>query len=167
MKKRLLIISIALLTLTGCGGGGGSSSPLPTNTAVIFGATDTFGNLTTAIRGITVTATLPAGVTPNLSGERTLQLGETGLKSLKDNAAIPFGRYSATTNQVMFAVVANPINGTIGLGNFARLTYVSPPGVTPVEAAFQQASYRVSGPNGVDISAKLSRTITLATYPRP
>ena len=162
MKKILLTVSIILLPLAGCGGGG-SASPQPVNKAVVFGATDTFGNLTTAVRAIQVTATLPTGVFPNISGSRTLRIGETGLKSLKGQ--ILFGRYSATTNEVVFAVWANPITSSLGLGDFARLTYnVAPTATAPPESAFQQANYLVSGPNATDISARVTKSIKLTAY---
>ncbi|HZV81235.1 MAG TPA: hypothetical protein VFF53_03600 [Geobacteraceae bacterium] len=162
MKNILLFASIALLPLAGCGGGG-STSPQPTNKAVLFGTTDTFGNMTTPIRAIQVNAILPPGVFPNLSGSRTLRIDETGLKGLKGQ--ILFGRYSATTNEVVFAILANPITSSIGLGDFARLTYnVAPTAAAPPESAFQQANYLVSGPNSTDITARITKSVKLTAY---
>ncbi|GEM_PF-3996012 len=159
MKRFLLFASLALLPLSGCGGGG-STSPQPTNKAVVFGI---FGNLTTAVRGIQVTATLPRGVFPNHTGN-VLRLEEKGLKSLKGTAQV-FGSYSARTNRVYLGVIPTTASLDIGLGDFARLTYTVDPAVAaPPEADFQQATFLVSGPNATDISARVTTSVKLTLY---
>lgn len=169
MEKLCKIAGISLcLSLVAACGGGGSGAPVAAqaNKAVVFGAADSFGNLTGAsngIKGIQVTATLPAGVFPNISSGRFLRIGETGLKSLKGNAFIPFGRYSATTNQVVFALVANPIDSSIGTGDFARLAY-NGGGETLGASGFEPTVYKVAGPGGTDISARVTKTIRLTTF---
>ncbi len=169
MVKYLASITLALaaLSLAGCGGGSGAGATLPTNTAVVFSVTPAVAGFNSAIAGIQVTATLPAGVFPNISSGRFLRIGETGLKSLKGNGTIAFGRYSATTNQVVFAMVANPITSDIGVGDFARLTYTATGSTAPTVAEFQQASYLVSGAGGVDLSGQVTRGVSLTTYLKP
>lgn len=167
MTRSAICMFFTLILLAGCGGGGGSTpSPVAKSTAVAFGLRDTFGNLTTPIKGIQITATLPAGTTPNtLPDNRELVIGETGLKGLGNNIFIPFGRYSATTRQVLFSVVANPITTSIALGDFARLTYNTDQGTTPpVVSEFQVTDYKVSGPNSVDISSRVAPELNLVTY---
>jgi outer membrane lipoprotein-sorting protein len=170
MKKFILFIflTLPLVFLSSCGGG--SSASLPTNKAVVFRSVDTFNNMTSAtsaIKLITITATLPSGVFPNHSGN-TLRIGETGLKGLKGNAFIPFGHYSANTNQVVFDVVVNNVGtDTIGFGDLARLTYTTNPGLSVSEANFQQFSYKVFGPGGSIFSDRVTGEAKLTTYPRP
>jgi hypothetical protein len=164
------LLSLSVLALSGCGGGGSAPLNVPSNTAVVFSIADKFGNLTTAskaISGIQVTAKLPAGVFPNITSGRLLRLGETGLKGLKGNASIPFGRYSATTNQIVFLVVANPITSSIGFGDFARLTY-NTSNSPPVKNDFVTSgfSYLVSGPGSVDLTTLVNTDVNLTTYPR-
>lgn len=163
MKRSTLFtsVSFALLLLSGCGGGG-TAPTLQSNTAVVFSATPS-GNLTTAISGIQITATLPQGVFLNTSSGRSLRLGENGLKSLKGNAQI-FGRYSATTNQVVFALVANPITSDMGTGDFARLTYTTSTGISLSETSFQNISHKISGPSSVDLSSQVTVAAKLTRY---
>jgi hypothetical protein len=162
-----IILALAALSLAGCGGGSGAGATLPTNTAVVFSVTPAVAGFNSAIEGIQVTATLPTGVFPNISSGRFLRIGETGLKSLKGNGSIAFGRYSATTNQVVFAMVANPINSDLGTGDFARLTYTATGSTSPTAADFQQFSCLVSGAGGTDLSAQVTKGVSLTTYLKP
>jgi hypothetical protein len=170
---RFQFVVVASLLLAGCGGGGGGTSvSQPTSTAVVFSIRDVFGNLTSAansISGIQVTSTLPRGISPNVSSGRILRIGNSDLKSLKGNASIQFGTYSATTNQVTFLVTANPITANIGFGEFARLTYTTTLSNPPTLADFraQPLSVKVSGPNAVDLSGKVAAEVGLTTYISP
>ncbi len=157
---------LAALSLAGCGGGGAGATQ-PVNTAVVFSITPAVAGFSSPVEGVQVTATLPSGVFPNISSGRFLRIGETGLKSLKGNGSIAFGRYSATTNQVVFAMVANPITSDLGTGDFARLTYTATGSTSPTAADFQQFNCLVSGPAGADISSQLTRGVSLTTYPKP
>ncbi len=158
---------LALLAVAGCGGGSGAGAAQPVNTAVVFSATPAVAGFNSPLAGIQVTATLPAGVFPNISSGRFLRIGETSLKSLKGNGTIAFGRYSATTNQVVFAMVANPITSDLGTGDFARLTYTATGSTAPTVADFQQFSYLVSGAGAVDLTPQITKGVSLTTYPKP
>lgn len=154
-----LFLSLLALAIAGCGGSASSSTPITSHTAVTYSITPLFNN-TTTVRGITVTATLPAGVFPILSSNTTtLKTGATSLTGL-NGTSIFTGSYNSATNQVIFDAVN--INGISG--NFARLTYTANPGISPVKNDFSSFSYLVSGPGGSDLTTRVTKDVNLTPY---
>lgn len=125
-----LLPLVLSLPLAGCGGGGGGEAQLSQKTATITFAVMSTAMLPSPIAGIHITAQLPAGVTVTTEPTNPRQIAD-GLTGIKTNGSIPFGRYSATTRQVIFDVIdASSDQAGIGLGDFARLTCTITPGMT-------------------------------------
>lgn len=166
MKKSALVgmlFMMLILPLAGCGGGGssgGGDAPLAQKTATI-----TFGVMSTAtlggvpINGIHVVAKIPAGVTV-ATDPANPRVISGGLAGLKTNGSLPFGRYSATTREVVFDVIDTGNQSGIGFGDFARLTTTVMSGTNLSAEQFPLPGYKVSGydPNAavnpVDLTGK-------------
>lgn len=167
MKKMHLSLCLVLLLLmlTGCGSGTGTPTPLPQNKAIVISADlkPGFANISSAITAIEVSFTLPANVSPVLAGNGTLDISETGLKSLNPNGSIQLGSYIGNT--VHFILLPN--NATdLGLGVIARLTYESTSGAEPAPSSIQPV-LKVSGPLSRDLSSQIVPSVSIITYQKP
>lgn len=154
------LFTIFTLSLAGCGGSGPSAPPSG-KTALLFGVTGTFSNLSSA-KVIDLKATLPVGVVPILAANsaRELEIGINGLYGLPP-ATIMFGRYSATTRQVILQAAAQDISRDSLTGNFARLTYTAngTPSFANISSIMQ-----IYGPGGSDLTHRGTKTVTPTTY---
>lgn len=175
MAKRNLYACLAslIILISGCGGGGGGSPvPLPVNKGIVLAASLSNGLSKTSvpIKIIEVSFTLPKTALPDHSNG-SLQIGETGLKNLNSNGMIQLGSYDPITGLVQITIWASdPINGDLGTGDIARLTYQTsagadlvPQDITPV--------YNVYGPivNGTstDLSGEIEPSVRIVTYQKP
>ena len=162
--RHLILLALAAFTLNGCGGSSSSSAPITAHTAVTYRVTPLFTN-TTTISGIHVSAVLPVGVFPILSSPstRVLKTGVTSLLGQNGARILSQGRYSSTTREVVFDAVAS--NLTAGFsGDFARLTYTTAQGVSPVKSDFGSFTYLVSGPGGSVLSTRVATDVNLTPY---
>lgn len=130
----------SLAALCGCGGGGGA--PAAQQTAVIAFSALSTAQLPARISGISIAATLPAGLTVATEPGNDNQVLAGALTSgsvVGDGAeTILFGRYSAAARKVRIDL-ADSSAGQIGFGpgEFARLNCSVTAGVTLTEGDFQ------------------------------
>lgn len=156
-----------LLLLSGCGGGTSNTVPLPVNKAIVLSANlkPGFTNISSAIKAIEVSFTLPDNVSPVLASDGSIQISETGLKSLNTKGFIPSGSYLAKT--VHFLLLPNDIATIdLGTGEIARLTYVTTSGAEPTSQSIQPV-FKVSGPASRDISSQIVPSVSIVTYQKP
>jgi hypothetical protein len=181
MTKRPLFsyLALFLLVLSGCGSGAAETVPLsvPENKAIILSASLKPGlaNTSATIKAIEVSFDLPAGASPVLHMDGSLQIGETGLKNLKILATqgnIASGSYNQGTRTVHFTLLPNNIiTSDIGTGDIARLTYTTTSGTAlapqELEQLQQSLAFMVSGPGSVDISSEIVPSARIMTYQKP
>ncbi len=156
----ICLIATYSTALAGCGGSGPSAPPSG-KTALLFGVNGTFSNLSSA-KVIDLKATLPVGFAPILAANSTreLEIGVNGLYGLRP-AIIMFGRYSATTRQILFEVYVPADSSESLTGNFARLAYTAngTPSFANISSIMQ-----VYGPGGSDLTHRGTKTVTPTTY---
>ena len=157
--RHLIAILLLASATSGCGGGSAPSAPQTGKTALLFGAT--FANLSGA-KVIDLKATLPAGVTPILAAGsgRELEIGVNALYGIPP-VAIMFGRYSATSRQVVMQAYVTNVGTDFINGNYARLTY-NPSG-TPVLTNISTA-VSAYGTGASNLTGQAVKTVTATTY---
>jgi len=142
-----------LLSLQACGGGGDATVvPRAQKTALVeFAASTTNTDPSGVIKGVTMVAKLPAGVTvtPDAPGGTTISNALTGV----NNFLISFPTYVAANNEVTF-YATNVSNSTANVV-YARLTCDVKPGNTLTAEQFSSiipSVYEPVGPGGSDLT---------------
>lgn len=123
-----------------------------------------FANLSTAVKGIQVDVTLPAGVTPTHTNGQLL-ISETGLKNLNSNGFIASGSYDTTTGVHFTLLPNNVVSSDLGVGDIARLTYQTANGVE-LSAQDIQPVFKVSGAGSRPLYG-LDPSVSIITYLKP
>jgi len=151
---------LAVVTLAACGSGSSVTLPQQKKATLVFAAS-TSASLPTAVRGISISARIPAGVTvPLLPGSTEVASGV--LEALKTGSII--GNYSAPVLRIQ----AFDVSSASGLGldnvrQFARITL-------PVEDSVTEGSFTALNPSFPEFSATgkiTNNTVDLSTYLKP
>lgn len=167
MVKRSIYSCLAafLLLLSACGGeGAGSTVPLSVNKAIVLSANlrPGYTNISSAIKAIEVSFTLPDNVSPVLASDGSIQISETGLKSMNTNGFILSGSYLAKT--VHFFLLPNDVATTdLGTGEIARVTYETTFGAELTSQSIQPV-FKVSGPGSRPLSHQIEPSVRIEKY---
>lgn len=152
---------LAVVTLAACGSGSSVTLPQQKKATLVFAAS-TSASLPTAVRGISIAARIPAGVTVPLEPGSKSQVLATVLETLKAGSII--GNYSAPVLRIQ-AFDVSSVSG-LGLDNvrqFARITL-------PVQDSVTEGSFTALNPSFPEFSATgkiTNNTVDLSTYLKP
>ncbi|MGB9081239.1 MAG: hypothetical protein WCD00_08060 [Desulfuromonadaceae bacterium] len=136
MDKIYGFIIITVLLLSGCGGGGGGGGTPSVQPTIARVTLATQGTLPTGeLSGIGVTLQLPAGVTPALAANGSVDSSVVKASGvLANNADLVIPTYytpatGTTPGTLVFVLASQPPNG-FGIGEFATITLNIAPGAT-------------------------------------
>lgn len=167
MYKVYGFIIITLLFLSGCGGGGGGTPTVQPTIARVTLSTQ--GTLTTGeLSGIGVTLQLPAGVTPALAANGSVDSGVVKASGVLANSADPviptyYSPANGTTpGTLVFVLASQPPNG-FGIGEFATVTLNIAPGTTNFSTLNLDSAAGSASPVATDFKVISSSPFDLAT----
>ena len=152
---------LAVVTLVACGSGSSVTLPQQKKATLVFTAS-TSASLPTAVRGISISAIIPAGVTvPLESGSKTL-VASTVLVAFKAGSII--GNYSAPVLRIQ-TLDASSASG-LGLDNVRQFAGI----ILPVQESVTETSFMALNPSFPGFSATgqtPGNTVDLSTYLKP
>lgn len=151
MKIFLLILSftLALITLAACGGGGGATSTSPkVNTTATLKIAIT-GSLppSTAISGAKFTITLPANVTPEITGADVSNGVVINSGTFANSTLAPQVVYKSETSKLDVILSSSVVSGITQVDEVATITLKLANRATPTATSFV-----ISGESVVDAS---------------
>lgn len=152
---------LAVVTLTACGSGSSVTLPQQKTAKLVFSAS-TSASLPTAVRGIIISARIPAGVTVPLVAGST-QVATTVLST--DKAGSIIGNYSAPVLRIQVSDNTFTASG-LGLDNVRQFASI----ILPVQDSVTEASFTALNPSFPDFRATgqtSGNTVNLTTYLKP
>jgi len=160
--KKICVCAVTFLiplVLQACGGGGsaGVVSQEQKTATVVFATTTS--DATVKLRGISVVATLPDGVTvATKAGTDEISSG-----ALQGVGQVATGTYSAATRQI--SIVNMPTGNDLAIGPFARVICDVTPGKTLQESQFASIvplDFQPTGPQGIDLTLTVTPKISVS-----
>lgn len=152
---------LVVVTLAACGSGSSVTLPQQKKATLVFTAS-TSAALPTAVRGISISARIPAGVTVPLESGSKTQVASTVLVAFKAGSII--GNYSAPVLRIQ-AFDTNSASG-LGLDNVRQFAGI----ILPVQDSVTEASFTALNPSFPEFSATgqtPGNSVPLTTYLKP
>jgi ABC-type glycerol-3-phosphate transport system substrate-binding protein len=153
---------LAVVTLAACGSGSSVTLPQQKKATLVFAAS-TSASLPTAVRDISISARIPAGVTVPLEPGSKTQVANTVLVALKAGSII--GNYSAPVLRIQ--AFADPTSASgLGLDNVRQFAGI----ILPVQDSITESSFTALNPSFPEFKATgqtPGNTVDLSTYLKP